>query len=220
MQFLKVNGVTLHHQVISAAAGKPKLVFVNSLGTDFRIWRDVVVRLAGDFAILTYDARGHGLSEIGDTPYSIETLGADLAALIDATGFGPAIVCGVSVGGLTAQALYADAARSRRGADPLRHRPQDRHRRGLERAHRQSSSRTASRQSPTPCSRAGSPKTSRNTESRLRRLPHHADPHAASRAISRPSPRSAMPTSPRSRRRSPCRRSASAARSISRRRRS
>lgn len=106
MQFLKLNGVTLHHQVISAAAGKPKLVFSNSLGTDIRIWRDVIVRLAGDFSILAYDSRGHGLSEVGDTPYTIETLGADLAALIDATGFGPAIVCGVSVGGLTAQALY------------------------------------------------------------------------------------------------------------------
>jgi 3-oxoadipate enol-lactonase len=105
VQFLKLNGVTLHHQVISAAAGKPKLVFSNSLGTDFRIWRDVIVRLAGDFAILTYDSRGHGLSEVGDTPYTIETLGADLAGLIEATGFGPAIICGVSVGGLTAQAL-------------------------------------------------------------------------------------------------------------------
>lgn len=108
MQFLKVNGVTLHHQVISAPAGKPKLVFSNSLGTDFRIWRDVIVRLAGDFSILTYDSRGHGLSETGETPYTIDTLGADLAALIDATGFGPAIICGVSVGGITAQALYRD----------------------------------------------------------------------------------------------------------------
>src|SRR5687768_17608539 len=83
VQFQTLNGVTLHHQVISAAAGKPKLVFSNSLGTDFRIWRDVIVRLAGDFSILTYDARGHGLSEVGDTPYTIETLGADLAALIE-----------------------------------------------------------------------------------------------------------------------------------------
>jgi 3-oxoadipate enol-lactonase len=105
VQFQKLNGVTLHHQVISAAAGKPRLVFSNSLGTDFRIWRDVIVRLAGDFSILTYDSRGHGLSETGTTPYTIETLAADLAALIDATGFGPAIVCGVSVGGYTAQAL-------------------------------------------------------------------------------------------------------------------
>jgi 3-oxoadipate enol-lactonase len=107
VQFLKVNGVTLHHQVISAAAGKPRLVFSNSLGTDFRIWRDVIVRLAGDFSILTYDSRGHGLSETGATPYTMETLAADLAGLIEATGFGPAIVCGVSVGGMTAQALVA-----------------------------------------------------------------------------------------------------------------
>jgi 3-oxoadipate enol-lactonase len=106
VQFLKLNGVTLHHQVISAAKGKPKLVLANSLGTDFRIWRDVVVRLAGEFSILAYDARGHGLSETGETPYTIDTLADDLAQLIDATGFGPAIVCGVSVGGLTAQALY------------------------------------------------------------------------------------------------------------------
>lgn len=107
MQFLKLNGVTLHHQVISAAAGKPKLVFSNSLGTDFRIWRDVIVRLAGDFSILTYDSRGHGLSETGATPYTMETLATDLAGLIEATSFGPAIVCGVSVGGMTAQSLYA-----------------------------------------------------------------------------------------------------------------
>jgi 3-oxoadipate enol-lactonase len=105
VQFAKLNGVTLHHQVISAAPGKPKLVFSNSLGTDFRIWRDVIVRLAGDFSILTYDSRGHGLSEVGETPYTIQTLGADLAALIEATGLGSAIICGVSVGGLTAQAL-------------------------------------------------------------------------------------------------------------------
>lgn len=106
MQFLTANGVALHHQVISAPAGTPKLVFSNSLGTDFRIWRDVLVRLAGDIAILTYDSRGHGLSETGETPYAIDILAADLAALIESTGFGPAIVCGVSVGGLTAQALY------------------------------------------------------------------------------------------------------------------
>ncbi len=107
MQFATLNGVTLHYQVISAAAGKPRIVFANSLGTDFRIWRDVIVRLAGDFSILTYDKRGHGLSDIGETPYSIETHAADLIALIEHTGLGPALICGVSVGGLIAQGLYA-----------------------------------------------------------------------------------------------------------------
>jgi 3-oxoadipate enol-lactonase len=108
VQFADLNGIVIHHQVIAAAAGKPKLVFANSLGTDFRIWRDVVVRLAGDFSVLMYDMRGHGLSDTGTPPYRIEDLSADLAALIEHTGFGPAIVCGVSVGGLTAQSLAVE----------------------------------------------------------------------------------------------------------------
>lgn len=107
MQFARLNGVVVHYQVIPAAANKPRVVFANSLGSDFRIWRDVVVRLVGEVSILLYDMRGHGLSETGDTPYTIETLGADLAALIEHTGFGPAIICGSSAGGLAAQALYA-----------------------------------------------------------------------------------------------------------------
>lgn len=106
MQFARLNGVTMHYQAIPAAAGKPRIVFANSLGTDFRIWRDVVVRLAGDYSVLLYDTRGHGLSGPGEPPYAIETLAGDLAALIELTGFGPAIVCGLSVGGLIAQELY------------------------------------------------------------------------------------------------------------------
>ena len=107
MQFARLNGVTLHYQTIGIAEGRPLLVFANSLGTDFRIWRDVIVRVAADFAILTYDMRGHGLSDIGKTPYRMEDHAADLAALLDHIDAPPAIVCGISVGGLVAQALYA-----------------------------------------------------------------------------------------------------------------
>jgi 3-oxoadipate enol-lactonase len=63
LQFAHLNGVTIHYQVIGAA-GKPLIVFANSLGTDFRIWRDVIVRLVGDYAVICYDKRGHGLSSI------------------------------------------------------------------------------------------------------------------------------------------------------------
>ncbi len=107
MQFARLNGVTVHHQLIGSPQSRPLLVFVNSLGTDFRIWRDVVVRLAGDFAILLYDTRGHGLSGVGRTPYTMELLADDLAALLDHIGARQAAVCGVSVGGLVAQQLYA-----------------------------------------------------------------------------------------------------------------
>ena len=73
MQFASVNGVTLHYQVISAPDDKPTIVFSNSLGTDFRIWRDVIIHLVGQCSIILYDKRGHGLSDIGEhrTRYSI-----------------------------------------------------------------------------------------------------------------------------------------------------
>lgn len=107
MQFATINGVTLHYQLIGAPEGKPVLVFSNSLGTDFRIWRDVIVRLVGDFAIVTYDKRGHGLSDIGESPYRIDDHVADLAGLLDHLSVRDAIICGLSVGGLIAQGLYA-----------------------------------------------------------------------------------------------------------------
>jgi len=107
MQFARLNGVTLHYQLIGGPPGRPVVVFVNSLGTDFRIWRDVVVRLVGEATIVLYDKRGHGLSEVGTTPYSMQGLAADLAALLDHVGVGRAVVCGVSVGGMIAQQLRA-----------------------------------------------------------------------------------------------------------------
>ncbi|AGB75265.1 MULTISPECIES: 3-oxoadipate enol-lactonase [Rhizobium] len=106
MQFARINDVTIHYQIIGGPADKPVLVFANSLGTDFRIWRDVIVRLAGDLAIVLYDKRGHGLSDLGQMPYSIEDHATDLAGLLDFLSVKNAIVCGLSVGGLIAQSLY------------------------------------------------------------------------------------------------------------------
>ena len=105
MQFARVNGVTHHYQIIGAPEGKPTLVFANSLGTDFRIWRDVIVRLAGEVAIVTYDKRGHGLSDLGETPYTMDGLVDDLASLLDHLGADPAVIVGLSVGGAIAQGL-------------------------------------------------------------------------------------------------------------------
>ena len=107
VQFERLNGITLHYQTIGDPADKPLLVFANSLGTDFRIWRDVVVRLAGRYAIVTYDKRGHGLSGIGDGPGSMDDHVRDLAALLDHIGGRPAIICGLSVGGMIGMGLYA-----------------------------------------------------------------------------------------------------------------
>jgi 3-oxoadipate enol-lactonase len=106
VQFARINDVTIHYQLIGGPADKPVIVFANSLGTDFRIWRDVIVRLAGDFAIVLYDKRGHGLSDVGQVPYSIEDHASDLVGLLDMLAVRNAFICGLSAGGLIAQSLY------------------------------------------------------------------------------------------------------------------
>ena len=105
MQFSKINNITLHYQHITAPEGSPALVFSNSLATDFRIWRDVIVRLVGKVEIITYDNRGHGLSDIGSTPYQLDELVGDLAGLLDFMGKNDVFICGLSVGGMIAQRL-------------------------------------------------------------------------------------------------------------------
>jgi len=106
MNFVDINGITLHYKLVNGASGKPVIVFSNSLGTDFRIWDDCVADLAADFTILLYDKRGHGLSSLGTPPYAIDDHVADLAGLMDHLDIATATICGLSVGGLIAQGLY------------------------------------------------------------------------------------------------------------------
>jgi 3-oxoadipate enol-lactonase len=102
MAFARVNGQVLHHR-IAGTHGRPRLVFSNSLGSDFRIWDAVVDRLAGGFEILLYDSRGHGLSDAPSGDYSIADHSADLLALLDHLGWAKVSLVGLSVGGLIAQ---------------------------------------------------------------------------------------------------------------------
>jgi 3-oxoadipate enol-lactonase len=106
MAFARVNGVVLHHEV-RGDAGAPALVFSNSLGTDFRIWNEVVDTLGKRYRIVLYDKRGHGLSEATPAPYRMTDHVADLSALLDHLGIEKAAVVGLSVGGLIVQGLAA-----------------------------------------------------------------------------------------------------------------
>jgi 3-oxoadipate enol-lactonase len=108
MQFVHINDVVIHYDVQHADDDKPILVFINSLGTDSRIWHHVLPKLAHDFTVLTYDKRGHGLSDLGNPPYSVADHVADLVGLLDHLELSSVILCGLSVGGLIAQGLYQD----------------------------------------------------------------------------------------------------------------
>jgi 3-oxoadipate enol-lactonase len=103
MPFATLNGVTLHYRY-RPGAGVP-VVFLNSLGTDFRIWDGVIAGLGADVPVLCLDKRGHGLSDEGEITMAL--LAGDVAALMDHLRLGHAVICGVSVGGMIAQALAA-----------------------------------------------------------------------------------------------------------------
>ena len=99
--FVQIDDTVLHYDH-RPGRGRP-VVFLNSLGTDFRIWDAVMARLPGDLAVLRMDKRGHGLSR-GD-PADMGRYAADVAGLMDAQKLSGALVCGVSVGGMIAQEL-------------------------------------------------------------------------------------------------------------------
>ncbi|MBO0951933.1 bifunctional 3-oxoadipate enol-lactonase/4-carboxymuconolactone decarboxylase PcaDC [Fibrella forsythiae] len=104
MPFLSVNGHTLHYQH-QQGAGSRTFVFANSLGTDLRIWDDVVELLKPHGSMLRFDKPGHGLSEVPQTPLTISDYVADVIALLDALQIGQCIFVGLSIGGVIGQRL-------------------------------------------------------------------------------------------------------------------
>lgn len=99
-----VNGADLHYR-LDGPEGGPVVVFANSLGTDLRVWDDLLPHLPSGLRVLRYDKRGHGLSEETPGPYAIETLADDAAALMRHLGLGRALFVGLSIGGLIGQSL-------------------------------------------------------------------------------------------------------------------
>ena len=107
MAFLKI-GDCVHHYVDEGDKQKPALVFSNSLGSDLRMWDPLVPLVAGDFRLIRYDTRGHGLTEALPPPYAMADLARDLTGLFEALEIPSAIVCGLSVGGVIAQQFALD----------------------------------------------------------------------------------------------------------------
>lgn len=104
MRALDVNGVTLHVQEAGDPAGAP-VIFANSLGTDLRLWDDLIPLLPNGLRLIRFDKRGHGLSGCPDGPYSMDDLTTDTEALIEALELGPVTFVGLSIGGMIGQNL-------------------------------------------------------------------------------------------------------------------
>ena len=81
-------------------ADAPVLMFANSLGTTLDMWAQQVTAMGEHFAIVRYDMRGHGGSEVTPGPYRIADLADDAIAIMDVLKLQQVDFCGLSMGGM------------------------------------------------------------------------------------------------------------------------
>ena len=108
MAFVQLAEGELHYQ-LDGPIDAPVLVLSNSLGTDLHMWDTQIPAFTEHFRVLRFDTRGHGQSLVTEGPYSIEQLGHDVIALLDALDIPRAHFCGLSMGGLIGQWLGINA---------------------------------------------------------------------------------------------------------------
>ncbi len=108
MPFVTVRNTRMFYR-LQGNAGRPVLILSHSIGTDQSMWDPQIPDLLPHFQVLRYDTRGHGASDAPAGEYSVEILGGDALALVDALGVSQFAFCGLSMGGAIGQWVAAHA---------------------------------------------------------------------------------------------------------------
>ena len=108
MTEISIAGETFN-VLIEGGENKAVLMLSNPLGTNLHIWDPQIPALLKHFRVVRYDSRGHGASVANQGPYSVEGLGHDALAIMDALGVGKVHWLGLSMGGIIALWLLAHA---------------------------------------------------------------------------------------------------------------
>ena len=82
-------------------AGVP-IIFIHGFPFDHSTWDEQVKIIPSRFRPIAYDIHGHGQSEAGDGPFSIEFFVDDLFSLIEYLDLEQCVLCGLSMGGYIA----------------------------------------------------------------------------------------------------------------------
>lgn len=101
MPTLQRSGASISYQV---QGDGPPLLLGHSLLLDGRMWDALVPRLARAYRVYNIDARAHRRST-APGPFTLEDLADDWLALLDQEHIDRALLCGLSMGGMTAMRL-------------------------------------------------------------------------------------------------------------------
>lgn len=95
--------------LIEGSESKAVVMLSNPLGTNLHLWDPQLPALLAHFRVLRYDSRGHGASVANEGPTSIEGLGRDALAILDALAIKKVHWLGLSMGSVTGQWLLIHA---------------------------------------------------------------------------------------------------------------
>jgi len=101
---VKANNIQINYELSGRKDG-PVVVFSHSLGSSLVMWHPQLEALEPRYRLLRYDTRGHGKSDTPKGPYTLEMMGEDVIALLDALGIGKVHFIGLSMGGMIGQFL-------------------------------------------------------------------------------------------------------------------
>ncbi|MGE5204368.1 MAG: alpha/beta fold hydrolase [Chlamydiota bacterium] len=96
MERIRSGDAEIVYQVMGKGA---PVVLLHPFPAHHGFWHSIAERLATRYRVILPDLRGHGDSEAGEGPATMEKHAADLARLCDAADTGRAVFAGVSIGG-------------------------------------------------------------------------------------------------------------------------
>ena len=114
MPFISANQIRMFYR-LEGNGGLPVLLLSHSIGTDHSMWDQQIPDLLPYFQVLRHDTRGHGATDAPPGEYSVEQLGRDALALVDALRLPEFAFCGLSMGGAIGQWLALHAPERLRG---------------------------------------------------------------------------------------------------------
>ncbi|OPY29387.1 MAG: Proline iminopeptidase [Methanocella sp. PtaU1.Bin125] len=103
MPVIKTGDIEQYYE--ENGSGEP-IVFIHGGLVSHLMWKPQVEHFSCRYRTITYDIRGHGLTGgSGRKDYTVELFAEDMRALLDALSLDRPVICGLSLGGMIAQAF-------------------------------------------------------------------------------------------------------------------
>jgi len=96
MQHIVSDDAEIHYDI---AGSGPRVVLLHPFPAHHEFWLPLVKFLSSRYQLIMPDLRGHGESELGEGPATMQKHASDIARVMDAAGIDRAPLIGVSIGG-------------------------------------------------------------------------------------------------------------------------